>query len=154
MKQISLHWGTSVPKNLIGNGYGYRTHNEDLRTAVEKIAILDENAKDVLIITSPEFYQKIPGKRNWLFTMFEENTIPEKFQKTISQADILIAPTEWAATVLRAHFPQPVHVIPHGVNPDFTYVPRRLPIDKPIRFLWVGAPNPRKGWEEDRKSVV
>jgi glycosyltransferase involved in cell wall biosynthesis len=38
--------------------------------------------------------------------------------------------------------------MPLGVSKFFKFKKRRYPKNRPFRFLWVGAPNPRKGYEE------
>src|SRR4030042_1631363 len=38
-------------------------------------------------------------------------------------------------------------VIPHGVERDFRYRERYYPKNIPFQYLYVGAPNPRKGYE-------
>lgn len=149
---LRLHWATAFDNRAIGNAYGYRIHNDTLREYVSRIAVLTPDAEDVLFITSPEFYQKLEGKRNWLFTMFEGTTLPSVYHERIGLADCLLAPSEWVKQLLVKYFPEkPIFVVNHGVTPDFRYISRRDPLEVPnkkFRFLWVGAPNPRKGWEE------
>jgi glycosyltransferase involved in cell wall biosynthesis len=99
---------------------------------------------------SPEYFVKRPEKLvTWLFTMFEGTTIPKEYQKQMVKADCFVAPSTWVAELFRRYFPDiPTYVVNHGVEKKFRYVKRKFQTDRPFRFLWVGAPNPRKGFEE------
>jgi hypothetical protein len=107
-------------------------------------------AKDVLLIMSPENYKEhFHGYRNWLFTMFESETMPDQYKESLGRADILVAPSSWVANVFENEWPEkPVFVVNHGVKPGYKYKNRHSPVGKPFRFLWIGAPNQRKGWDE------
>jgi len=138
-------------EGLVGNAYGYKVHNDTLRKYFEKNGgQICEDAPDALYILSPEFFTtKFPDKRNWLFTMFEGLDLPDPYKAQLNKADRLMVPSTWVKEIFAQCFPaDKIHVVPHGVEPDFTFIGRCLPKLVPFRFLWVGAPNPRKGWEE------
>lgn len=149
--RFKIHWATWIPEEkTIGNAFGYAVHNNTLRKYVEKIADITPEAEDVLFIVAPEFFKgKVLGKRNWLFTMFEAETMPEEWVVNIQRADFLITPSTWVRDLFSKWFDkEKIFVVSHGVEPVFAYKKRKIPHNKPFRFLWVGAPNPRKGWEE------
>ena len=137
-------------KKSVGNAYGYRIHNETLLKYTQKYAEITNDAKDVLFILSPEFFTyQFPDKRNWLFTMFEGLDFPDFFKEHIQKADRVLTPSTWVKSLFTTIFPEEkIFVVPHGVEPEFTYIHRQYPILSPFRFLWVGAANPRKGFEE------
>jgi glycosyltransferase involved in cell wall biosynthesis len=148
-----LKWGTDIKATAAGNQYGYYIHNTKLRSAVKLQMALcsDENiASDILYIMSPEFFTERPERIvTWLFTMFEGTTIPKQYEKRMRDADCLLAPSTWVAELFSKYFPdKPTFVVNHGVDKKFKFKKRHFPTDKPFRFLWVGAPNPRKGFEE------
>lgn len=149
VNRVKICWGTDM-KDMVGNAYGYRVHNELLKSYVSKIADLDENAKDAFIIASPDLFKKpIENKTNWLFTMSEGTTLPKQCIENIKKADFLITPSLWAKETLGQYFDdRNIFVVHHGVEKEFRYVKRKFPVDRPFRFLWVGAPNERKGWGE------
>lgn len=148
--RFKLHWASYIGGDGIGNAYGYRTHHQTLKRYVEKIADLTDEARDSFMITSPDFYtHRIKDKINWLFTMFEGTTIPDPYLKSISKADYLVAPSTWVKNLFDKYFSkEKSFVVHHGVENHFRYVKRKYPLNKPFQYLWVGAPNPRKGWEE------
>jgi glycosyltransferase involved in cell wall biosynthesis len=153
IKDITLMWGVDI-KEGIGNQYGYYIHNKKLREAVGKKVKLQHNAgtriTDVVFITSPEYFKnKIEDVNTWLFTMFEGTTIPDVYYKQMNKADYLLAPSNWVKSIFNKYFPdEKTFVVNHGVDKEFRYKKRKLPVHRPFRFLWVGAPNPRKGYEE------
>ncbi|MHA2113722.1 MAG: glycosyltransferase family 4 protein [Candidatus Hodarchaeales archaeon] len=152
---IRLAWGTDLDAHaasVVGNQLGYATHNTKLREAVsEQIELVNENPTDVVYILSPEFFKgPVEGARTWLFTMFEGTTVPEVYKERMELADCLLAPSNWIGDLFKKNFPhKPVYVVNHGVDKMYTYKKRRFPEYKKVfRFLYVGAPNPRKGYEE------
>jgi len=148
--RCKIYWATDYGEHAIGNAYGYRVHNNTLREYVRMIADLREDAPNALLITAPEFYKRIEGKVNFLFTMFEGTTLPDIYVKAIKQADYLIAPSTWVKERFDQYFAPAIKsfVVNHGVEGVFSYKKRHYPTDRPFRYLWMGAPNPRKGWEE------
>jgi glycosyltransferase involved in cell wall biosynthesis len=148
---VRIHWVTDFKEGL-GNAFGYWTHNQELRRAVASRldVVLDDNAPVAWWIAPADLFREpIPGKVNVLFTMFESPDIPPQYIRAVNKADWLVVPSSWVKSVLAPHFPaERITVIPHGVGPDFAFVRRYRPHNRPFRWLWVGAPNPRKGWEE------
>jgi len=148
-EMTKIWWGSDLKHNL-GNAAGYYWHNKRLRESVSRIAEITTDAKDVILILSPEFYkEKYPNMRNWLFTMFEGTTLPKPYVDSIQKADFLLAPSTWVKEKFCNYYPEDrIFVVNHGVGYEFRYVKRKVKPNKPFRFLWVGAHNPRKGWEE------
>lgn len=142
---LRLHWATDY--NRIGNAYGYSVHNKSIREAVEKIAIISEDAEHSVIIASPDLYTTpVPDKVNWLFTMSEGTVLPDFCVHNIQQANYLFVPSTWAKETLSKYFPtEKIFVVNHGVSRLYQHKKRKFPTDRPFRFLWLGAPNPRKG---------
>jgi len=138
--KFKLLWFTDIPEHkAIGNAYGYAVHNRTLKKYVAEI------------ILAPEFYKnRFPEKYNWLFTMFEGEELPPEWIGNIQQADYLLTPSTWVKEKFAQYFDEEkIFVVNHGVEPYFTYKKRRFPRGKkPFRFLWVGAPNERKGWKD------
>jgi len=81
--------------------------------------------------------------------MFEGETVIAEQQENLKMADYVITPSTFVRDLFGVYFdPDRIFVCNHGVTRDFRYHQRKFPHKKPFRFLWVGAPNPRKGWEE------
>jgi len=147
---LKLHWAGDINVQLVGNSFGYSVHNKELYDEVAKLVDISDEARHSVIIASPDLYkQPVDGKVNWLFTMNEATTLPQFCIDNIRKADFLFTPSTWCKTMLAQYFPsEKIHVVNHGVSPEFEFKKRKFPTDRPFRFLWLGAPNPRKGWEE------
>ena len=134
----------------LGNALGYTTHEHNLKRYVSRIATLTPDAKAALAIISPEQYVNPPeGYINFLFTMFEGTTLPDIYIENMSKADYLVSPSTWVKERFNQYFPPEKTIIcPHGVDPVYRYFKRTFPRrGEPFIYLWVGAPNPRKGYE-------
>lgn len=151
MQKLKLHWGSIIASEGIGNNLGYWTHTTTLKRYLDMNPEVEfcDDAKDTIIITSPDFFtRKIEGKKNWLFTMFEGTTLPDPYVTNLKKADYLLAPSTWVKNLFLKYFPdKKVFVINHGVERDFRFRQRTFPKTIPFQYLWVGAPNPRKGYE-------
>lgn len=147
-QRVKLAWAVGNIADGIGNAYGYTVHNRTLYKYVDRIAEIANDAKDVVWIIGPELFRHAEGRNNWLFTMFEGRTIPDKYIEPIGKAEFLLAPTTWVKELFARYFDTPCFVVQHGVETHFAYKKRVFPRSKPFRFLWVGAPNARKGWQE------
>lgn len=149
MDEIKICWHNDPGINA-GNAYGYYVHNGKLKEAVSKIAELDEKADDVFMILPPEAYKApVKGKTNWLFTMTETSTILDEYKRNVEKADFLFVPSNWVKEQFGTFFdPDKIFVVNHGVDSVFRYKKRTYSPRKKFRYLWIGAPNPRKGFVE------
>lgn len=149
---IKLFWGSK--EKGIGNSYGYSIHNETLYKYTKlagKIDIVDDwkDADCGIYITTPEIVGILPPIPTFLFTMFEGLDVPDEYLENIKKADYIITPSTWVKGIFSKYFDSnKIFVVPHGVEPIFTYKKREYHFGDKFRYLWVGAANPRKGWQE------
>jgi glycosyltransferase involved in cell wall biosynthesis len=107
-----------------------------------------DQADACLYITTPEVFDSRPDKPTFLFTMFEATKLHDIYREKIQKADFILVPSNWVRGIFTPHFPEDkIWVVPHGVEEDFRFVPRKKN-PKKFRYLWVGAANPRKGFQE------
>lgn len=155
MNKLKIFWGTVTDERHIGNLFGYKIHNETLKQYVSKrddVELVDnvEDSDACLYITTPEIFDNKPNKPTFLFTMFEGSatTIPEIYIKNIQKADFILVPSNFTKDVFSPHYPpEKIAVVSHGVEEIFTYKERKVK-NVPFRYLWIGAANPRKGYQE------
>ncbi len=152
--------------NKVGNGWGYANHTALTLHSLEEAGATitdDRDEADVVLWTCPgHLCQRIEGKVNVAHTCWESPTIPPNFAEPLSRMD--------AVSVTGSFLVEPLHeacedlgrapvirYIPDGVASNrFAYVDRMGKKYKhkprkgrtPMRFLWVGAPNARKGGEQ------
>jgi glycosyltransferase involved in cell wall biosynthesis len=134
----------------IGNAYGYTTHMKAMKKHVGELVEYDNDAPIAMHITTGDTFFPIEGKKNYLFTMFEGERVPDTFIAGTRKADHIIVPCRQNKRVYEQYiYDIPIDVCHEGCDVDFyQYRERKMPKGKPFRFLWVGAPNPRKGYEE------
>lgn len=144
---MKLAWATDFTGK--GNAYGYSYHSRMMKEYTSKITEPSKDADDVIVILPADRYQRIEGKYNYLFTMFEADRLPNQYLWGVDQADELIVPCSFSRDLFRKYTDKPISVCHEGVNTDFyTYKERTFnPQFDKFKILWVGAPNPRKGYQ-------
>lgn len=136
-----------------GNAKGYGVHNDQMLAACERGGmnfVADPQDADVCFqVAVPLTFERTEGKPNVLFTMYEMDSIPDSWIPIIQKADMLIVPCRHNVAIFRKHYDGPIEVCQEGIDPDvFKLVDRKMPGPKEMfNFLWVGATNPRKGYE-------
>jgi glycosyltransferase involved in cell wall biosynthesis len=110
---------------------------------------LIENTPDadvVLQIVSADKFVPVEGKINVLFTMWEFLDVPKSYQESLAKADYVIVPCGFCRDIFKPFCKHTPIVCWEGVDPDMYQFKERTAAEK-FRFLWVGAPNPRKGYQ-------
>jgi glycosyltransferase involved in cell wall biosynthesis len=144
---VKIHWASNFDQ--IGNALGYTTHQKKLREALEKNnVIMSEDSEVAVSIVTPDRYTPVPNKYNILYTMYECTTIPPAWEEPLQQADLIIVPCVHNKKLFRNYTKLPIEVCWEGVDlVTYTYNNRANSPRDPFVFLWVGASNPRKGYE-------
>jgi len=137
--------------DLVGNAYGYATHNRYMRKHCSEYFEYTLEAPIALQIVPADKFVPVPGKINVLFTMWELLDVPQSYKDNLKKADIIIVPSAFCRDIFKPIVPdKPIYVCHEGVDPAiYKYKPKMLPSkseNRRFRFLWVGAPNPRKGY--------
>ena len=148
---LEIEWISQMGTGL-ANSLGYVTHNNTLKTFVEALPniALKKGAKNVFTILPLDFYNiRFTRRIEWLFTMFEGLSVIDSQIEALKRPDFVITPSTWVKEMFSQYRSKDeIFVCNHGVEIAFRYKRRKFPVGRPFRFLWVGAPNPRKGWEE------
>lgn len=133
-----------------GNAYGYMTGGLLCKSALEKVGYeISDDAHIYIHYVAPHFFIPIPERFNILFTMWETYIFPEDLHEPFQKADMVIVPSE-NSKVAAEKIPgcAPVKICRHGCDTEFYYYRNGRWLDtKKLRFLWVGAPNLRKGYD-------
>jgi len=145
---MKITWATDI--SGIGNTYGYAMQNRKSREAIQAAGVeIVPDADIVLHIAPGHLFEPVRGRLNVLYTCWEMDVLPERYVNAYDKADALILSASYLQPVVAKYLPdKTTHVCHLGVDTDIFY-----PIDRsrmgrrPFRFLWVGAPNARKGWE-------
>jgi len=145
---LTVCWATDY--EAVGNSYGYSVHNARSRQALVQAGVaLDADAPVAVHVAPAHLFRPLPGKFNVLYMAWETDALPSGYIERMAQADALIVTASFLVDVVRKALPdKPTFLCHEGVDTDlFGFRRREKPVGKPFRFLWVGAPNARKGWE-------
>lgn len=142
---VSIEWSVSATGKERQNALGYSASNIALRKHIGKRLEIRDGAPVTVSYCYPKLFTPRRGAYNILFTMFESDRLDEYFAPAFEKADLILTPSEWCAGVFRECTSRPVEVVPLGVDLNlFRYKRRRPKRGHRLRFLYVGAPNPRK----------
>jgi len=145
---MKIYWASDYDN--VGNAYGYTRHNSLMREYTSRLADLSEDADIALTILSADKYKPVLGKYNILFTMFEALDLPDSYVDGCRRADELIVPCRFCRDLFKRYLPgKKISVCWEGVEGEkFTFKERAFTpgVGEKFRILWVGAPNPRKGY--------
>jgi len=129
-----------------GPAWGYRTVSGALHTALTDAGVeWDPSAPTALHVAPPHIFQPLPGKRNILLTMTEWDQVPPEDVAAVSRADLLLVPSQHSRTAYQwGGVRVPIRVVPLGLG-EAHQAPVSPRPARPVRFLWVGQADPRKG---------
>lgn len=154
---VRVMWATP-PKEGVANTLGYQTHIKYLKRFCEKenVMVEDPDSPIAFHIISADHFKPIPNKFNVLFTMWECLDVPKTYVEAFAKANLIVVPNKWCKDLFQKWTRVPVEVCWHGTDTEvYQYHDRKnqLTAEKRFRFLWVGAPNPRKGYAEVLATV-
>jgi glycosyltransferase involved in cell wall biosynthesis len=160
---MNLFWANIF--DCIGNGYGYSMHARMLREACEREGSMhSKDAQIAIHIITPDRFHPVPRKINVLYSMYECTTLPKDWKDPLQLPDLLIVPCRQNKDFFANYTQVPIEICWEGVDVEiYKYVERKMPVaPEAFVFLWVGAPNPRKGfqhvagawdiWHQSRKA--
>jgi glycosyltransferase involved in cell wall biosynthesis len=159
MKDISVY---SV-EEANTKGIGYAVHAEETKKALQRIGVVFDDDADIIFYQRPAHaVKRIEGKLNILYTAFETEDVPDMFIDGAKQMDIIFCTSDFVTKAFKRRLENKIIItVPLGVDVNtFNYIKRQY--HEPFIYLWVGAPDFRKGWDiimkawkyfEDRKDV-
>ncbi|MHC4253249.1 MAG: glycosyltransferase family protein, partial [Planctomycetota bacterium] len=151
---LAVAWTTAYHGD--GNSFGYSVHNDEARRALVKTGVkIDPGAPIAVHVAPAQLFRPLEGRINILYTAWESTDLTPGFREGLSRADAIVVTARFLVDVVRRAVPgKPVSYCPLGVDADaFPFVERRAPSGRRrFRFLWLGAPNARKGWEVVREA--
>lgn len=147
---LSDKWKNRITGRAGGNTHGYTNAALLMIRAVEQFGIeVVEGATLCVHYTSAPFFESEEKRVNILYTMWEAEDLPHSMRESIASADYLIVPSKNSKDVIKkAGISVPVYVCHQAVDTDFYECKiRNWTSGDKVRYLWVGAPNIRKGFD-------
>lgn len=139
---------TNTTENAIGKGLGFAVHGEETKKALARNGVVFMDDAPVAFHQIPSFAMKpVEGKVNILYTACETEDLPKIFIDGAKKADLIICTSDFVAKIYKKYLPyKPVATVPLGVDSNiFSYTKRNF--KEPFIYLWVGAPDFRKGYD-------
>lgn len=149
MEKINVHWRTRVG-DQVANAFGYNTHNKFMIKYSSPFLNFDNSADIAIDIRPADQFVPVEGKFNILFSMWEWIDVPQAYIDGLNKADLIIVPSRFCKDIFSKVTDKPIEVCWEGVeSSSYPFHQRSMPMfnmGEKFRFLWVGAPNPRKGY--------
>ena len=146
---LSDKWKNKITGRAGGNTHGYTTAALSMIKAVEKAGIEVVSGSRLCVhYTSAPFFEPEDERVNILYTMWEAEDLPSSMGEAIATADYVIVPSVNSKNVIKkAGISVPTYVCHQAVDTDFYEFRVRQHLNQKVRYLWVGAPNIRKGFD-------
>jgi len=146
-EKLKVQWATPE-LNMVGNALGYATQNKFMRKYMQRYVDFDDSAEIALTLISADKFKPVPRKINVLFTMWEFMQLPQSYLDAMYFADAIVTPSSFCNQLFRKYTGKPVYTCWEGIEPElYPFYDRQKNYNGgKFRFLWVGAPNPRKGY--------
>lgn len=143
---MRLEW-VSPNASRAGIGHGYKLAERQMKAGLlAKGWELRDSARRAVQVCPPAHFIRKPGKTNILYTMCDSTVVPLEARRGLQTADVIVTPSQFCRDIFRLHTNKPIHVSPWGVDTElFSFHQRRQ--TSPFRWLWVGAPQMKRGWD-------
>ena len=147
---MKVHWATQI--DGVGHRFGFSVHDRRAREALASMGVeLCRDAPVSVHVTSPlTFDPPDDGRLHVAYTAWDSTDLPAA-ARCMGKAGAVICTSSYMVPVLEpvARPGVPFFVCPLGVDAGRLAFPgrrRRLRRAERMRILWIGAPNPRKGF--------
>jgi glycosyltransferase involved in cell wall biosynthesis len=128
-------------------GFGYAGQNivNTLQEIGHKVKFASPKSPVQLNFTQPHHFKLHKGQYQIGYTPWESTKIRPEWRDIFNQCDEVWATSNWTAEVYKNNgVTKPIYVYPHGIEKRWTPYKRVLQKGKPLKFLHVGEPSPRK----------
>lgn len=140
---------TTTDANTVANhGYGVAYHGitSTLEALGHEITYGDPTAPVELAFVQPGLWSwSNPTAYHIGYVPWESTRLPESWTKNMLLADEIWTTSNWCKRMFEKNGLENVKVYHHGVDASTWTRKRRMPEGRPIRFLHIGEPAPRKG---------
>jgi glycosyltransferase involved in cell wall biosynthesis len=146
---VKLSWAVEITGTMAPT-FGYRRLSAEVHAALTAAGVeWTEDGPIVLHVTPPHLFDPADAPmRNVVLTMWESDAVPPPLVARLNRADLVLVPCRQNQRALRwSGVRRPVRVVPLGLSASYAGPSPAKVEPMPMRFLWVGQPNARKGWD-------
>lgn len=128
-------------------GFGYAGQNivNTLQELGHSVKFASPKAPVQINFTQPHHFKLHKGQYQIGYTPWESTLIRSEWRDIFNQCDEVWATSDWTAEVYKNNgVTKPIYVYPHGIESLWKPYKRILHPGKPLKFLHIGEPSPRK----------
>ena len=143
---MDISFSTPVINLKTSNGYGHAASKiiDSLKRLGHNAPFQDARAKVQLNFSQPIYYKLHRNQYQISYTPWESTAIPKEWFEYLDNCDEVWTTSNWCKEVFEANGIKDVKVYPHGIDPMWRPKKRNIEHGRPIKFLHVGEPAPRK----------
>jgi glycosyltransferase involved in cell wall biosynthesis len=144
--KISLTTPESNAKTNHGYGVACDGMVQALETLGHEVVVKDPTAPVEIAFSQPDYWDwSNPNAHHIGYVPWESTRVPDRWLAPMKAADELWTTSDWCKRVYEKNGLENIRVYHHGID-AFTWArKRRRPSGRPLRFLHIGEPAPRKG---------
>jgi len=144
---MDISFSTPIINLKTSNGYGHASSKiiDSLNRLGHNVPFQDARAKVQLNFSQPVYYKLHRNQYQISYTPWESTVIPKDWFEYLEACDEIWTTSDWCKDVFENNGFKDVKVFPHGIDPIWRPKKRNLEHGRPIKFLHVGEPAPRKG---------
>ncbi|MFZ9740552.1 MAG: glycosyltransferase [Candidatus Nanopelagicaceae bacterium] len=128
-------------------GFGYAGQNivKSLNELGHKVSFANPKSEVQLNFTQPHQYKLHRNQYQIGYTPWESTKIRHEWKEIMNACDEVWATSDWVADVYKNNgITKPIYVYPHGIESIWSPKKRVQREGRPLKFLHVGEPSPRK----------
>ena len=144
-----MHISLATPRNGLdpSTGFGYASQNivKSLQSLGHVVNWSNANTPVQLNFTQPTHYKLHKNQYQIGYTPWESTKINSEWVERMNLCNEVWGTSDWVAEVFKNNgVTVPIKVYPHGIEKIWVPKKRKLLEGKPLKFLHVGEPAPRK----------
>lgn len=141
---ISFHTLRVNLNKAIGYGYAGDSVTNSLKELGHVVYYQNPKCPVQLNFTQPYTYKLHKGQYQIGYTPWESTLIPDKWQEGLNAVDEIWTTSNWCKDVFEENGFKNIKVFPHGIKNIWIPKKRIVEDKKPLKFLHIGEPAPRK----------
>jgi glycosyltransferase involved in cell wall biosynthesis len=143
---MDISFSTPISNLKTSNGYGHAASRivDSLKRLGHNVPFQDARADVQLNFSQPVYYKLHRNQYQISYTPWESTVVPKEWFEYLDACNEIWTTSDWCKEVFEANGIKDVKVFPHGIDPIWRPKKRKLEHGRPIKFLHVGEPAPRK----------
>lgn len=152
---MKISYNTVTKVSTVGYGYAGNNILNTLKTMGHEVLIDDKTAPVQLNFCQPDYFKFNENQYQIGYTPWESTEVKKEWVEKFNRCDEVWTTSDWCANVFQDNgVKKDIKVFPHGIESAWYPNKRYLFEDRPLKFLHVGEPAPRKGGQAVVDSFI